>query len=119
MFEFLLFISCLLSGLLLKDNISDQKKYLLKKSAYYILLAFVVVSLWKYEIPEGAWQLFLLGVLLQLIPSLLGAVQSKSSLSKPFLLFGTYGGGNRGTLALSILSPPLLPIFILIDLGNF
>lgn len=61
----------------------------------------------------------MLGGLLQLIPSAIGASLGEKHYGKEFLLFSTFGGGNRGTLALSLLSPALLPIFVLIDLGNF
>ena len=119
MIDFIVFISFLFLGWFLRHSISTYFVVHLKNAAYYILLIFVVVSLWIHGFPGQAWQLVMLGALLQLIPSIIGALLGEKFHGKTFLLFSTFGGGNRGTLALSLLSPALLPIFILIDLGNF
>ena len=113
---FVLFISL---GWLFKNLLSSKQKKLLKSTAYIFLLAFVSVSFWLYGLPENAFILLSIGGLLQLIPSVIGVLLKKQSHRESFLLFGTYGGGSRGMLALSILSPALLPVFIIIDLGNF
>lgn len=119
MIDFIIFIGFLFLGWFLRYSVSTCLVVYLKSIAYYILLIFVVISLWINGFPSQAWQLVMLGALLQLIPSIIGALLAEKSHGKTFLLFSTFGGGNRGTLALSLLSPALLPIFILIDLGNF
>jgi hypothetical protein len=63
--------------------------------------------------------LVLLGFLLQSTPSLIGARVRQSEARQAFLFFSTFGGGNRGSLAVALTAPALMPVFILIDLGNF
>lgn len=117
--ETFLFVFFLLIGWLLRDSLTTPLKEKLKQFTYYILLLFVAISIGKYGIPNEGWLLFLLGILLQIVPITIALFLKNYSASKAFLLFGTYGGGNRGTLVLSILSPAVLPVFILVDLGNF
>lgn len=92
---------------------------ILKQSSVAILLLFVSLSLWRFGVPAGAWWLIGVGVLIQAVPALLSLVSDSAKHRAALLIFSTYGGGNRGSLALSLLAPWLLPIFILIDLGNF
>lgn len=117
--EIYLFSFFLLLGWVLRKQLSHKQKSHLKLTTYLILLAFVSASLWINGLPADASILLLVGGLLQIIPSLFGVLVKNNSYRTSFLLFGTYGGGSRGMLALSILSPALLPIFIIIDLGNF
>lgn len=119
MIDFVIFITFITIGWIFRSRISQSQQALLKKLAYYVLLMFVIISLWIYGLPQQSWQLILLGGILQLIPALIGSVIGSQEYGRAFLIFSTFGGGNRGALALSLLSPALLPVFVLIDLGNF
>lgn len=119
MLDFTIFVVFLIAGWLLRYSVSIHWSTKLKDIAYYSLLTFVVISLWLYGFPSQSWELVMLGALLQLVPSMIGALLSDRYYRKEFLLFSTFGGGNRGTLALSLLAPTLLPVFVLMDLGNF
>lgn len=119
MIDFTLFTVFLITGWFTNLWITQSQQTLLKKLAYDVLFIFVIISLWLYGLPEQSWELILLGGLLQITPAIIGSLFGNNTHGQAFLLFSTFGGGNRGTLALSLLSPALLPIFVLIDLGNF
>lgn len=113
------FFFALLSGWLIRKELSDKTIEIVKKTSYYTLLLFIIISIWKYGFPKGSWLFFSLGASLILAPLILSLFLKSKALRLNFLVFSTYGGGNRGTIALSILSPTLLPWFLIVDLGNF
>ena len=97
---------------------SDSWSRRIKPWSSATLLAFICLMFGEMGFPRDNLLLIGLGVALQAVPALIGMAIGNRGAGPAFLLFSTYGGGNRGTLAVTLLAPSLLPDFMLIDLGN-
>ena len=111
--------------------ISYVLKYLLKtratpvyqsvqKITWFLLLALILLQFWLNGFVLSNLSLIALGVALTVLPAVLMLLLPKDVKLRPYLLaYSTYGGGNRGVLAISLLAPALLSDFLIMDLGIF
>lgn len=114
-----LFLGFLVLGsLLARANWAQRLQGWVKLASTTTLLLFIFLMFGELEFPRNNLLLILLGGLLQAVPALIGMILGPRKDGAAFLLFSTYGGGNRGTLAVTLLMPSLLPEFMLLDLGN-
>lgn len=117
-FFVVLVIGFLLQRLTSADKIAD----FLKRGNKILVFIFTVLLIAGLDvrIETAIIWLFIGGVAIQTVPSVLSLITKKKFVhySRDLLSFGTYGGGNRGFLALSLISPSLLPFFIIADIGN-
>ncbi|MEI6708936.1 MAG: hypothetical protein WCK96_17575 [Methylococcales bacterium] len=111
-------------GFILQKNhkqFASKIKPLSQKINFYLLLALISFLFANKQQNIILGIPFILGITIQLFPALLGLLFKKKSpnFATDLLIFSSYGGGNRGVLLLTLFEPSLLPLFIIIDLGNF
>lgn len=91
-----------------------------QKATWFLLLALILLQFWLNGFVFGNLSLIALGVALTVLPAVWMMWLPKGAKLKPYLLaYSTYGGGNRGVLAISLLAPTLLSDFLIMDLGIF
>ena len=92
----------------------------LQKVTWLLLLFLILLQFWLNGFVLGNLSLIALGVALTVLPAVWMMWLPKGAKLKPYLLaYSTYGGGNRGVLAISLLAPTLLSDFLIMDLGIF
>jgi|GEM_PF-4033532 len=89
----------------------------IRNASSTVLLLFIGLMFGEMAFPRDNLLLVAMGALMQAVPALIGMMIGPKGDGPAFLLFSTYGGGNRGTLAITLLAPSLLPDFMLMDLG--
>nr|VFJ88155.1 MAG: hypothetical protein BECKH772A_GA0070896_1000718 [Candidatus Kentron sp. H]VFJ90163.1 MAG: hypothetical protein BECKH772B_GA0070898_1000818 [Candidatus Kentron sp. H]VFJ96531.1 MAG: hypothetical protein BECKH772C_GA0070978_1000718 [Candidatus Kentron sp. H] len=122
--DLLLFASVILVGFLLNrknPGLVDTHKDTLHKLAWYNLLLVALFQFWENGLDASGLVLIGVGFLLHLFPVSLAVLLNRKGFefSKYLLAYSTFGGGNRGVLALALLSPTLLPEFFILDVGIF
>ncbi|NVK20692.1 MAG: hypothetical protein HWE30_18530 [Methylocystaceae bacterium] len=86
----------------------------------WVLYVFVFIIASNLDLQKNVdhWLILAIGgFFIQAVPTLLGLLLPEKN--GAFWTWGTYGGGNRGVLALSFFAPSLIPAFIVADLANF
>lgn len=92
----------------------------LQKVTWFLLLSLILLQFWLNRFVLANLGLVVLGVALTVVPILFAMLLPNSSKHRRYLLaYSTYGGGNRGVLAISLLAPSLLSNFLIMDLGIF
>jgi hypothetical protein len=124
MHNLVLFALVILIGIYIKQKYPifvEVNKNLLHKMAWYNLLLVVLLQFWSNGIEVSYIYLIAVGFMLHLFPVSLSIILRKrgNALSNYMLAYSTFGGGNRGVLALTLLSPSLLPQFFILDIGIF
>ncbi len=109
-----------LLGLVLRQQVPEVWQRRLHRANFY-LLQLLLLTLFATQ----GWNLALLplllaGVLLQALPATYAALRyRRGDDASAWLIFSTYGGGNRGVLLLGLAYPAALRDFMVVDLGNF
>lgn len=102
------------------QSLSLQVYQKTQKATWFLLLALILLQFWLNGFVLGNLSLIALGVALTVLPAVWMMWLPKGAKLKPYLLaYSTYGGGNRGVLAISLLAPTLLSDFLIMDLGIF
>ncbi|MBS1174757.1 MAG: hypothetical protein H6R05_888 [Burkholderiaceae bacterium] len=92
----------------------------LQKVTWLLLLSLILLQFWSHGFVLANLSLAALGAVLTVFPAALAAwLFRESSMGRYLLAYSTYGGGNRGVLAISMLAPSLLSDFLIMDLGIF
>ena len=92
----------------------------IQKTTWVLLLFLILLQFWSYGFVLANLGLVALGAVLTVFPAVLAAwLFRESSMGRYLLAYATYGGGNRGVLAISMLAPSLLSDFLIMDLGVF
>lgn len=96
-------------------------KNILHKLTWYNLLLLVLFQFWSNGLKISYVYLIAIGFVAHLFPVSI-AIFLKSlpyGWKKYFLAYSTFGGGNRGVLALTLVAPAMLPYFFVFDVGIF
>ena len=122
MINFILFATFIATGIYIKNKKPGWvNRHLIHKVAWYNLLAVVLCQFWANGINVNYVYLIGVGFFLHLFPMSLALLlkSSKSQWGNYLVAYSTFGGGNRGVLALVLISPTLLPQFFILDIGIF
>lgn len=93
----------------------------LQQAAFHNLLLVVLLQFWCNGLHLNNLPLAMAGALLHVIPLglCLLLARHRPEPARWLLAYSTYGGGNRGVLAVLLLAPQLLADFLVLDLGIF
>ena len=101
-------------------SLSLQVYQKIQKITLFLLLALILLQFWLNGFVLSNLSLIALGVVLTVLPAVFMLLLPKDFKLRSYLLaYSTYGGGNRGVLAISLLAPTLLSDFLIMDLGIF
>ncbi|MCU7919266.1 MAG: hypothetical protein KZQ95_13045 [Candidatus Thiodiazotropha sp. (ex Epidulcina cf. delphinae)] len=124
MSDLILFIAMVMAGFFWKVKrpaFVDKYKHILHKLTWYNLLLVVLFQFWSNGLETSYIALIVVGFMLHVFPVSIAIAlkDNRYGLDKYFLAYSTFGGGNRGVLAVALLSPALLPQFFILDVGIF
>lgn len=122
MLSLILFALFIVLGYYLNSKDKDLlNKDILHKATWYNLLLVVLFQFWTNGLEVSYLYLIAIGFAIHLLPISIALLLNSSNYNwkKYFLAYSTFGGGNRGVLALTLIAPDMLPYFFIFDIGIF